>query len=181
MLKAEVSRADFLKLTKLDPEGLKSRARRGQLPLPQTERQRNTYGAFEALLTLIVDDLAQALDCSLVKVSNIIHAHALALSLKWPEISHSSEDLFNGIEADEVLFGLLSHPVADQSHRYPYVLGTLDEIYSELKARPPVVRMVVLNVSRAAAVLRMRAAREEIDLGDFWAAPPADVVNSSPE
>ena len=54
-----LSRDQFCQLLKIDSETLKGRARRDQLPFNLAGRTRGEYSPYEALLTLIVQSLAE--------------------------------------------------------------------------------------------------------------------------
>lgn len=164
-----LSRSDFCILTKLDSEGLKNRIRRGQLPAFGSERRWGAYAAFDALLTVLTDDLANDfLHANLVAASGIVASAASAIRECLPEIVRSGADLSNGVNADEVLIAVVEHPFGHDRAAY---VGTFAEITaSQAQSGAPIVRMMVMNASRAAAVMMMRASRENVSLGDDWTA-----------
>lgn len=169
-----ITRPEYLKLTGQAPEAFKSRARRGLLPFldersADDSRKRGQYTAFEALLTLLADYLANEGGVSLHRACLIANRAAPAIRSMWAEISESSRQMALGepfaLEA-EILVGEVQPP--GLQHAYA-VCGTLSEIVQTIGENGSgVVRMTVANISRATTVLRTIAAREEIPLGEFW-------------
>jgi hypothetical protein len=162
-----LSRSDFCILTKLDSDALKNRTRRGQLPDFGRERRWGSYTAFDALLTVLTDELAENfLHANLVAASGLVSAAAGAIRARIAEIARTGDDLANGIGGNELLVALVEYPFG---HDRVVHVGTLAEITVSLgKASEPIIRMVMMNASRAAAVMVMRATRENVALGDDW-------------
>jgi hypothetical protein len=162
-------RAEFLKLTKMDAPALKMRSHRDQLPFDSSlkDRKRDTYTFFEVLLTLAADHLVDERKIPLNTAAGIVSRAAPLMTTNWDRIVAGSEA---GTTAAEVLFGV-AYPAAGRN--FP-ICGTLAEIFQELQAREPLVDVTLSNASRAAAVLRVRAARESISIpNEFWSETPS--------
>lgn len=172
-----LSRADFLKLTGMDAEALKSRARRDQLPFaddgPRHPMRRRGYSPFEAFLTLLADDLAKEQHLAVRTACEIVNGAVPDLWRCWGRIGETSSAMASGIEVppgDEILVGRVVR--AGLLHPRP-VCGTMAEIASAAVEATAPVRIVLTNASRGALVLRRRAISEAVQLSDsFWLANP---------
>lgn len=170
-----LSRSDFLKLTGMDAEALKSRTRRGQLPFADDARrhgQNRGWTPFEAFLTLLADELSGGQRVAIATACHIVNAAVPELWVNWGRIADTSGRLFKKVAvppAEEILVGRIRSAAPRQAFA---VAGTMEEIASAALRRGPPVALVLTNVTRAAVELRDRAALEEVPLQEsFWLQP----------
>ena len=152
-----MTRADFLKLVKMDAEALKSIARRSQLPFRSDDegRRLGEYTEMEAFLLILATDLAGDPGINRTTAANIVQSFAMSLYRWWPEIGATARALVGGRGADdEVLCGRMW--LSGSGQPVPFcapasMLGTI------LEQHKPVVRIVATSASRGMAVLMRRA------------------------
>jgi hypothetical protein len=165
-----LSRTELLSLTGDSVDRFDTRVRSGRLPAPQpnvTGRKRGKYTRLEALVMMICNHLID--DKSVAQERAVqIASYAYTISGRMSDIADTSADLESGLTPTfEIFFALVMQGNDDQS--WPAatvaVCGTFAEIARDF-ANP--ISIDLVNVSRIAAVMRMRATRSKIDLEEFW-------------
>lgn len=167
-----LSRKDFCALAGLPSvEALKSRARRGQLPVSVENEGRKSYGYswFDVFITQVSDQLTKgALKVDPVAAASIARDAATALAAKWPAIAASAAKVRAGIEDREIEWQVIfttSGTVAS--------VGTPSEIAAARNPKVAAIDMVGGNASRAAAMLLIAAEKHGITIPDeFWTETP---------
>jgi hypothetical protein len=171
-----LNRTAFCQLARLDPEGLKSLARRDQLPFNarSPERKRDSYSIFETFLTVLADELSFGGERAVTVAMRKVSALAPTLTENWPAIAGTGSRLAHGEkELEEILCAEAFRP-SDVSGEAFHLLvcGTTAKVLSSLAAHRPLVHATVGNASRAAKTLVERALHFEIELPEDLAAEP---------
>ncbi len=161
-----LTRTDFCTLLKVDTDGLKNIVRRGYLPYREELLDKGQYTALEALLAIMAEDEFEQ-GRSMLAAAKIVGRMAAAVAEELRDIAKTSQDLCDGISVDEI-FGVTVELPFGNNPSHVALCGTLAQINKGLGAFPAIVRFTPLNVSRAAAVMRMRASRADIRLGGVW-------------
>jgi hypothetical protein len=167
-----LTRDEICRILKISSDDLKNWNRRRQLPFADVRPTRGEYSPYEALLGLIVDDLCESpIGMSRAAAASIVGLSAQYLMHDLTRVGETSRDLAEGRDADEILVRFIWTSLAAPAASFVFC-GTIEEIQQQenrMKAEGwPIVRDVGFNASRAAAVLRSRAASECINLGDLW-------------
>jgi len=172
-----LGRSDFCRLAGLEIEQYNVLRRRDQLP-PVPSRDRPTevsddggYSPGGALLLIMANELADRYEMSRECAARIA-AYGLQAFRRWGDIFVTSAQVAAGKEPTiDVLLGVINWPgVARDKAKYrlpqKIAVGTLREIAEQ---HPDARDIIAISLTRCAALLRQRAAKAQIDLGDFWA------------
>ena len=174
---ALLSRTDYCKLVGLEVEQLNALRRRDQMPsvpnldLAKEVANERGYSPGSALVLIMANELAERYEMSRDCAAKIA-AYGLRVYPRWGDIFVTSAQVAAGKEPDfDVLFGVVDWPGGsrDRVRNKPpqkVAVGTLKEIAEQ---HPDARNIVAISVTRCAALLRQRAAKARIDLGDFWA------------
>lgn len=174
---ALLSRSDFCKLVGLEVEQLNVLRRRDQLPLvpnpdlPEEVATERGYSAGMALSLIMANELAERYEMSRDCAARIA-GYGLRAYQRWGDIFVTSAQVAAGKEpAFDVLFAVVDWPGVkrDRARNRPaqkIAVGTLMEIAAQF---PDAREIIAISVTRCAALLRQRAAKARIELGDFWA------------
>lgn len=169
-----MSRAQFCTLTDITIEQLNSLKRRAQLPavpnqdLPKEVVDERGYEAGLALLLIIANELHDRYDISR-EYAALIAVRARDMYSRWDEIAKTSEQVIAGKEVDkEILFAALDLSGLNDPTRQTFAIGTLREI---VRQHPKVRNVLAISLTRAAATMRRRAKKANIDLHPFWQTP----------
>lgn len=155
-----LSRDDYCRLTGIDLEMLKSLQRRDQVPTVPGPGAQGNYTPLASVLMEIANEFADGQGINRTRAA-LLASHGFCIYSRWKEVAETSEALFSGQDVSAELF----LAVAEDGRERSAFCGTIAQISRKF---PSPVRLALANVSRAAAVVRMRAARDNIDLGDFW-------------
>jgi hypothetical protein len=172
-----LSRSDFCGLAGLEIEQYNVLRRRNQLPsvpnhdLPSEAANDRDYSPGSALLLIMANELAQRYEVSRECAARIA-AYGLQAFPRWGDIFVTSAQVVAGKEPTiDVLLGVIDWPgvAHDKAKNRPpqkIAVGTLREIAEQ---HPDARDIIAISVTRCAALLRRRAAKARIDLGEFWA------------
>ena len=168
------SRDEFLKLVGLEVEAFNSLRRRRQLPIvppldmPEEWVNAGGWSPLTALALNMALALTERYRLSRTRAAEIAR-YVFAVPKRWADISRTSLQLANGNEPDfHVLFASLDLAGVKPTKRDPdpiIAVGTLTEIAAEY---PTATSIIAVSVTQCAALMRQRAQRAKIDLGDFW-------------
>lgn len=156
-----LNRDDYCLLAGFDVETLKSLQRRGQVPTSPGPAADGRYTPFAALLQVIANEFAEDQGINRTRAA-FLAGHGHCLADRWTDVAESSETLFLGRQDPHVEMFLA---IAEGGRGRSATCGTLAQVSRKF---PSPVRLALANVSRAAALVRMRAARHEINLNGFW-------------
>ena len=169
-----LSRAEFIVVVGLELEAFNSLRRRHQLPMVPPLHMPEAWGdalgwdPLAALALVMALQLTERYELSRTRAAEIARG-AGRLDQRWPDISTTSLELADGKQpAFEILCASLDLPNVKPTKRHPdptFAIGTLREIAAE---HPTATGIIAVSVTRCAALMRKRAARAKIDLGDFW-------------
>jgi hypothetical protein len=171
-----LSRTDYCKLVGLEVEQLNALRRRGQLPLvpnaylPEEVANERGYSPGSALSLIMANELTERYEMSRDCAARIA-AYGLRAYQRWGDIFVTSAQVAAAKEpAFDVLFAVIDWHCAapDRKNRTAQKVGvgTLREIAAQF---PDAREIIAISVTRCAALLRQRAAKARIELGDFWA------------
>ena len=169
-INVRLGRSEYMRLTNLTRAGFDSRARRGLLPVtfvrfPDDEEiSRNYYTATGAFMTILADALAEN-GIDIATASGLAGAALDRIVSRWKQISTSSLDILEGRETVELLCGFYQSARAGQPMA---VCDDLEAIAIQMAEWKPLVRAVLVNVTRVASTMRERATKHDIDLSEFW-------------
>lgn len=155
-----LNREDFCRLAGLNEEALKTLQRRGQVPTVPGPCAMG-YTPFAALLQVIANEFAEQ-GINRTRAAFLAGTGVAGLAERWTDIAESSETLFLGRQDPHVEMFLA---IAEGGRGRSATCGTLAQVSRKF---PSPVRLALANVSRAAALVRVRAARHKIDLNGFW-------------
>lgn len=168
-----LSRDDFLALVGLDVEAFNSLRRRDQLPQRQppelSEEWQDARGwiPHAALALLMALELVDRYQLSRKRAAEIASGVG-RVETRWADISTTSGQVADGREpAFDILYASVDLPGAKPTKKSPdptIAVGTLAEIAAK---HPTATGLIGVSVTRCAALMRQRAARAKIDLGDF--------------
>lgn len=160
-----LTRSEFVEILQITSDDLKNRTRHGQVPFRDEKSGRGMYSPYEALLSLLADDLAHQ-GLNPVKAAGIVGRLAPRLQELGDRIHETATDLSEGVQPEEILAAVVDVPFPGD----PVVhVGTLREITASMLANgSPVLRAYIVNASRAGAVLMARASRADINLKNTW-------------
>ena len=169
-----MSRADFCKLAGLEVEQYNALKRRGQIPLvpnldlPEEIANERGYSPSAALALTIANELSDRYEMSRVRAAQIA-LYSLKVFDRWNDIAKTSAQVVSGkVPTADILFAAIECPGMRPKKTDPQpkcAVGTLKEIAAKY---PNPSGMIAVSVTWCAALLRQRAARARIDLGDFW-------------
>jgi hypothetical protein len=171
-----LSRTDYCKLVGLEVEQLNALRRRGQLPLvpnaylPEEVANERGYSPGSALSLIIANELTERYEMSRDCAARIA-PYGLRAYQRWGDIFVTSAQVAAAKEpAFDVLFAVIDWHCAarDRKNRTAQKVGvgTLREIAAQF---PDAREIIAISVTRCAGLLRQRAAKARIELGDFWA------------
>ena len=169
-----MGRADFCKLVELEVEKYNALKRRGQVPLvpnldlPEEIANERGYSPTAALALTIANELSDRYEMSRHRAAQVA-LYSLKVSDRWSDIAETSAQVASGkVPTAEILLAAIEWPGMRPKKNDPRptcAVGTLKEIAAKY---PNPSGMIAVSVTRCAALLRQRAARARIDLGDFW-------------
>jgi hypothetical protein len=163
-----LSRTELLKLTGDTDFSFDGKVRNLRLPQLQdiTDRKRGKYTTLEALIMVIANQLSEGNGINQTRAAGMA-SHAYFINSKMRAIAETSDLTVRGVtpSADIFVTWML---VSEQQEfpRYVAACGTLAQI---TKKYPSPIQIDTVNVTRCAAVLRLRAAEGDIDVSDLWA------------
>jgi hypothetical protein len=181
-----LGRSDFCKLAGLEVEQLNVLRRRDQVPpvpnrdLPEEFSNQSGYSPGSALLLIIANELAERYEMSRECAARIA-AYGLQAFRRWGDVFVTSAQVAAGKEPLlDVLLGVIDWPgvARDRAKNRPpqkIAVGTLKEIAEQ---HPDARDIIAISVTRCAALLRQRAAKARIDLGEFWALADAGAIST---
>ena len=169
-----MGRADFCKLAGLEVEQYNALRRRDQVPLvpnldlPEAIANERGFYPTGALALIIANEFTSRFDMSRDR-SATLAMYSLGLYARWKDIAETSAQLAAGKKAyADILFAVIDWPGAPPKKNDPppkIGVGTLSEIAAQY---PNASSIIAVSATQCAALLRQRAARARIDLGDFW-------------
>jgi hypothetical protein len=178
-----LGRAEFCKLVDVEVEALNALRRRDQVPKPnfhlmlgargvfESRERANEYNGYGALALIIALKLASQYEISRDYASEIAELALGVIDERWKDISLTSKQIADGLTPSaNIMFALLEYPLFKMRGRMEVssvVCGNATEIAAK---NPMAMSFIGVSLSQCAAVLRQRARRYEIDVGDFWAA-----------
>jgi len=167
-------RAEHCALCGLEVEAYNALYRRGQVPLvpnlnlPESVRNERGYSPTSALALIIANEFVDRFDLSRDRAAELA-VHSLALfGPRWGDVAKTSAAVAAGESPmADILLGVVDWTgAASKKRNRPNVaLGTLPEIADQ---NPSAQNIIAVSATRCAALLRQRAARAKIDLGDLW-------------
>jgi hypothetical protein len=172
-----LGRSDFCRLAGLEIEQYNVLRRRDQLPpVPNLDQptelaDNGGYSPGGALLLIIANELADRYEMSRECAARIA-AYGLHAFRRWGDVFVTSAQVAAGREPTiDILLAVINWPgVARDKAKYrmpqKVAIGTLKEIAEQ---HPDARDVIAISLTRCAALLRQRAAKTQIDLGDFWA------------
>lgn len=166
-----LSREEFCKLTGINSvEAMKSRSRRGQLPVAQDGEQRKSHGYsfFDAFLTVLADRLAgPGAGMTASAAAAVARDIAPALAARWVDIITSAAFLDG---SDEIEWLHVSHPGEGSTT----LVGTIAEVAAQRKDGRPTLDGVSGNATRVAWEMIHQAEKHGISIPEqVWTeAPP---------
>ena len=172
-----LGRSDFCRLAGLEIEQYNALRRRGQLPsmsnrdLPREMAGDGGFSPGGALLLIMANELTERYEMSRECAARIATCGLQAFR-RWGDVFVTSAQVAAGKEPTiDVLLGVINWPgvARDKTKNRPLqkiAVGTLEEIAQQ---HPDAHDIVAISLTRCAALLRQRAAKAQIDLGDFWA------------
>jgi hypothetical protein len=162
-----LTREQHCNLAGIDIEAFKSLQRRGLLPTADgTEEElgwkKLGYTPFEAMLLLIANSLADEQSLSRLRAAKIAALGYGPINWNWVSVRQTSAELVRGATpAAEFLYGEIG--LSDGTSEI--MCSTFARIARKFRS----ARFVTLvNVSRIAATMRIRASDLKIDLEEFW-------------
>jgi hypothetical protein len=161
-----LSRDEHCALAGIEIEAFKSLQRRQLLPgVPEAHKAYQGYTPLETLGLIIAEEFVTRHAMARERAANMVSG-SYAIWPHWPRVALTSKQLCDGATPKaQIVFGWMDLPKGASEEPEP-VCGTFAEI---AKAYPSPIGFIGISVSRAAAVLRMRANRQHIDLEDLWA------------
>jgi len=173
-----LSRSDYCDLAGLSIEQYSILRRRDQLPtvpnldLSDEVANKGGFEASGALYLIVANQLVETFEMSRESAARIA-AYGRDMFDRWPEISATSAQVVAGQEpSQEILLALIdwqgaARDKAKAKNRpvQKRAVGTLREIVDE---HPNARDIIAISLTRAAAVMRQRAAKARIDLTEFW-------------
>ncbi len=170
-----LGRADFCKLAGLEVEQYNALRRRDQVPLvpnldlPEAIANERGYSPTGALALIIANELTERYDMSRDRSARLALYTLQLFGQRWNRVAETSAQLAAGKTAyADILFAVIDWPGARPKKKGPppkIGIGTLSEIASQY---PNASSIIAVSATQCAALLRQRAARARIDLGDFW-------------
>lgn len=179
-----LTRDDFRALVNYDNPKLDARARRDQLPFINADLidgeapaagARKPYRAIDAYYTMIVDDLNERLGLPLDRACSLTVALSDFIVPALPRIAASAAAISRGEPAAEIYGGAVEVVRMARAGRggravetWLPLLGTADKLSAAIADHEPVAAVALVNLSRIAALLRQRAEKHRIDLGELF-------------
>ncbi len=170
-----LGRADFCKLVGLEVEQYNALRRRNQVPLvpnldlPEAIANERGYYPTAALALIIANEFTDRYDMSRDRSARIALYALQLFGHRWKAVAETSAQVAAGKKAyADILFAVIDWPGAPpkKSNPLPKIgVGTLSEIAAQY---PNASSIIAVSATQCAALLRQRAARARIDLGDFW-------------
>ena len=172
---ASLSRTEYCRLVGLEVEQLNVLRRRDQLPavpnldLPEEVAHERGYSPGNALLLIVANELAERYEISRDSAARIA-VHGWQAFRRWDDIFVTSAQVAAGKEPiADILLGVVDWPgvARDKAGNRPaqkIAVGTLKEIAEQY---PDARNIIAISLTRCAALLRQRAAKARINLGDF--------------
>jgi hypothetical protein len=169
-----LGRAEFCALVDLEVEAYNSLHRRELVPLvpdldlPESVRNERGYSPTGALALTAAIEFVDRFGLSREQAASIA-VYALQLfGPRWKDVAGTSAALAAGkLPGEHILFGVVDWAGAPpkRGSRPNVAVGTLREIAGQY---PTGENIIAISATRCAALLRQRAARAKIDLGEFW-------------
>lgn len=174
-----LSREQFCKIAAIPSiEALKSRAKRGQLPVSIDSDVRKSYGYsfFDAALTILANLLTEhPTHSNPVAAASIAREIAPALAANWKEVVRSAQLTTRGKPHAECEWMLVWHPGTEK--KSAFVGSAADIAKSRGSDKRPALYTLGGNAARVLWLLIHNAKKHQIELPvEFWEEKPTYVV-----
>ena len=172
-----LSRSEFCSLAGLEVEQFNVLRRRDQVPsvpnldLPEKIANERGYEASGAFLLTIANELVERYEMSRECAARIAACGRIMFT-RWEEVSATSAQIAAGKEpVRDILLavidrrGVAARVKATNRPAQKVAVGTLKEIADQ---HSNVRDIIAISLTRCAALMRERAAKERINLDEFW-------------
>jgi hypothetical protein len=168
-----LGRAQLCALCGLEVEAYNALYRRGLVPLvpnldsPESVRNDRGYSPTGALALVIATEFVDRFGVSREEAARLAVNTLGLFRSRWEDVAKTSAEVVEGKPTEDILLGVVdwTGDSPNERSRHNTAVGTLPEIATQY---PFAQNIIAVSATRCAALLRQRAARAKIDLGDFW-------------
>ncbi len=153
-----LTRANICALFDWSVDTFKGMQRHNHLPLDANESGWTRFSALDAVKIAMALSLANDDGLSRTTSAAVIRDAALAIESRWAEIVESGIALFEGRYTEEFLAGRARFPIGTDS------MGVCFRSDEPVKFAVPPASFIANNISRAVAVIMIRAARLDMEI-----------------